>query len=141
MAGRGGQLHAVCADGAGDVHAGELKLSVGSGIDRSCSTNQIAPIQTESTHCTRYTTGAVSLSANHVASYKALPECPTMSLNSVSGRLVALNPSKSRVYLLRDRDPVGRSEIRTAWISIWTVLIGRTDFDTTTSIPDPTLTD
>ena len=36
----------------------------------SRSTNQIAPMQTENTHCTRYTTGADSLSANHAASYK-----------------------------------------------------------------------
>ena len=38
--------------------------------NRIRSTNQTAPIQTENTHCTRYTTGVVSLSANHVASYK-----------------------------------------------------------------------
>jgi len=36
--------------------------------NRGRSTNQIAPIQTENTDCTRYTTGAVSLSANHGAS-------------------------------------------------------------------------
>ena len=60
-------------------------------------------------------------------------------LNSVSGRLVTLNLSKSRVYLLRDREPVGLSEIRSAGIAIRTGLIGRTDFDTTTSIPNPTL--
>ena len=55
----------------------------------------------------------------------------------MSGRPAVLISSKSRVYLLRDRDPVGLSEIRSAGISIWTVLIGRTDFDTTTSIPKP----
>ena len=35
----------------------------------SCSTNQNVAIKSKNTDCTRYTTGAVILSANHVASY------------------------------------------------------------------------
>ena len=50
----------------------DSSLNSASGLEsnRSRSTNQIAPIQNENTHGTRYTAGAVSLSANHVASYK-----------------------------------------------------------------------
>jgi hypothetical protein len=51
--------------------------------------------------------------------------------------------SKSRVYSLKDRDPVGLSPSRSAGFSNWTVLMGmgmgRTAFDTISSIPDPTL--
>jgi len=47
--------------------------------------------------------------------------------------------SKSMVYLLKGRDPVGLSASRSAEFSKWTVLIGRTGFDTMASIPDPTL--
>jgi len=47
--------------------------------------------------------------------------------------------SKSRVYSLKDRDPVGLSASRSVGLSKWTVLIGRTGFDTISSIPDPTL--
>ena len=49
-----------------------LSLNSVSGLvpNRSHSTNQIAPIQNTNTHCTRHTTGAVNLSANHVASYE-----------------------------------------------------------------------
>ena len=48
-------------------------------------------------------------------------------LKSVSGRLVTFVSSKTRVYVLRDRNPIGLSEIRSAGISIRTILIGRTD--------------
>ena len=47
--------------------------------------------------------------------------------------------SKSRVCLLEDRDPVGRSASRSAGLSQRTVLIGRTSFDSRASIPDPAL--
>jgi hypothetical protein len=60
-------------------------------------------------------------------------------LNSVSGLLVTLRSSKSRVYLLKDRDPVGPSASRSIGISKWTVLIGRTGFDTVSSITNLTL--
>jgi len=48
--------------------------------------------------------------------------------------------SKSRVYLLKDRNPVGFPEIQSssAGFPRWTVLIGRTDFTTITSIPNLT---
>ena len=42
-------------------------------------------------------------------------------------------------YLLKDRDPVGLSASRSVGFSNRVVLIGRTGFDTTYSIPDPTL--
>jgi len=57
----------------------------------------------------------------------------------MSGRLVALISLKPRVYILKNHDPVGLSPIRSAGILLWSVLIGRTEFDTITSIPDPTL--
>jgi hypothetical protein len=60
-------------------------------------------------------------------------------LNSVSAPRVTLRSSKSKVYLLKDRDAVGLSASRSVGFSKWTVLIGRTGFDTTSSIPDPTL--
>jgi hypothetical protein len=47
-----------------------LDLNSVSGLNLSCSTNQNVAIICRNTDCTRYTTGAVSLSANHVASYK-----------------------------------------------------------------------
>ena len=47
--------------------------------------------------------------------------------------------SKSRVYLLKDGDPVGLSASRSAGFPNWTVLIGRTGFDDISSLPDPTL--
>jgi hypothetical protein len=43
------------------------------------------------------------------------------------------------VYLLKDLDPVGLSLSRLAELPKWTVVIGRTGFDTIPSIPDPTL--
>jgi hypothetical protein len=46
--------------------------------------------------------------------------------------------SESMVYLLKDRDQVGQSASRSVGFSKWTVLIGRTGFDTISSIPDPT---
>jgi len=60
-------------------------------------------------------------------------------LNSVSGFPGTLRSSKSRVYLLKDRDPVGLPASRSVGFSKWTVLIGRTGFDTITSVPDQTL--
>jgi len=54
-------------------------------------------------------------------------------------RPVLLISSRSVVYLLRDRDPVGLSASRSAGFSKWTVLIGRTGFVTISSLPDPTL--
>jgi len=63
-----------------------------------------------------------------------------MHLNSVSEGLVPpLISSNSRVWLLKDRDPVGLPDTWSAGFLLWTGLIGRTDFDTTTSIPNPTL--
>jgi len=53
--------------------------------------------------------------------------------------LVSLMSSKPRVYLLQDGEPVELSASLSVGCSKWAVLIGRTDFDTTTSIPDPTL--
>jgi hypothetical protein len=47
--------------------------------------------------------------------------------------------SKPTVYLLKDRDPIEFLASRSAEFSLETVLIGRTDFDTTSSILDPTL--
>ena len=61
------------------------------------------------------------------------------TLNSVPAFLGTLISSKSRVYLLKDRDRVGQSASRSVGFSKWTVLIGRTGFDTISSIPDPTL--
>jgi len=60
-------------------------------------------------------------------------------LNSVSAFQGTLVSSKSRVYLLMDRDPVGQSASRSVGFSKWTVLIGRTGFDAISSVPDPTL--
>ena len=54
--------------------------------------------------------------------------------NSVT--LISSNP---RVYVLKDRDPVGHSASRSVGFSKWTVSIGRTGFDTIPSILDPTL--
>ena len=62
-----------------------------------------------------------------------------MTLNSVSRRPVALISAKSRIYVLTDRNPVGLAASRSVGFSKRTVLIGRTGFDTTTSIPDLTL--
>jgi len=47
--------------------------------------------------------------------------------------------SKSRDYLLKNRDPDGVSACRSAGFPTWTVLIGRTGFHTIFSIADPTL--
>jgi len=60
-------------------------------------------------------------------------------LNSVSAFQGTLISSKSRVYLLMDRDPVGQSASRSVGFSKWIVLIGQTGFDAISSIPDPTL--
>jgi len=60
-------------------------------------------------------------------------------LNSVSALHVTLISSKSRVYLLKNRDPVGLLASRPVGFSKWAALIGRTGYDTTSSIPDPTL--
>jgi hypothetical protein len=60
-------------------------------------------------------------------------------LSSVLEGLVPLIPSKWRVWLLKDRDPVRLPDTWSAGFSPWTVLIGRTDFATTTTIPNPTL--
>ena len=46
--------------------------------------------------------------------------------------------SKSRVYLLKDGDPVGCSARRSVGLSKRTVHIGRTGFNTISSLPDPT---
>ena len=55
---------------------------------------------------------------------------------------VKLISSKSEVYSLRNRNPVGYLETLLARCLLWTVLIGigigQTGFDTTTSIPNPT---
>jgi hypothetical protein len=48
----------------------------------------------------------------------------TVCLNSVSAFQGTLISSKSRVYLLMDRDPVGQSASRSVGFSKWTVLIG-----------------
>jgi hypothetical protein len=61
------------------------------------------------------------------------------ALNSVSAFLGTLISSKSRVYLLMIRDLVGQSTSRLVGCSEWTFSIGRTGFDITPSIPDPTL--
>ena len=53
--------------------------------------------------------------------------------------VVTLIFSKSGVYLLKDRDTVGLSASRSVGFPKWTVLIGRTGFDTIPSMPDPTL--
>jgi hypothetical protein len=60
-------------------------------------------------------------------------------LNSVSALRVTLISSKLRVYLLKHRNPVGLSVSQSMGYSKRAVLIGRTGFDTTYSIPDPTL--
>jgi hypothetical protein len=57
----------------------------------------------------------------------------------VSEGLVALISSKPRVDLLKDCDPVELSGSSLVGVPKWTVLIGRTGFDTMYSIPDPTL--
>jgi hypothetical protein len=63
-----------------------------------------------------------------------LPHCKfisaTVYLNSVLAFLGTLISSKSRVYLLTDRDQVGQSASRSVGFSKWTVLIGRSGFDT-----------
>jgi hypothetical protein len=43
------------------------------------------------------------------------------------------------VNLLKDRHPVGLLASRWVGFSIWTVLMGRTGFNTMLSVPDPTL--
>ena len=60
-------------------------------------------------------------------------------LNTVSGDPGDSISSKTRVYLLKDRDPVGLPSSGSVGISKWAVLIGRTGFDTIHSIPDQTL--
>ena len=55
------------------------------------------------------------------------------------GSQVTLISSKSRVYLLKDRDPVGLSDTWSAGVLFRTFLIGRTGFDTIPSIPNQTL--
>jgi len=60
-------------------------------------------------------------------------------LNSVSEGHVLFISSRSRVYCLKDGDPVGLSASRSVGFPKWTVLIGGTGFDTIHSIPDPTL--
>ena len=57
-------------------------------------------------------------------------------MSAFQGTLIS---SKSRVYLLMNRDPVGQSASRSVGFYKWTVLIGRTGFDAISSIPDPTL--
>jgi hypothetical protein len=57
----------------------------------------------------------------------------------VSSSPLTLISSKPRVYLLKDGDPVGLSAGRSVFFSEWTVLIGRTGFETVFPIPDPTL--
>jgi hypothetical protein len=64
---------------------------------------------------------------------------PLFDSNSVSEGSVPLISSKSRVCLPKDDDPVGLSLSRSVEPPKWTVLIGRTGFDTMYSIPDPTL--
>ena len=64
---------------------------------------------------------------------------PCSTLNSVSEGPVPPISSKSRVFLLKDCDPVGLSASRSVGFSIWTVLIGRTVFNTMLTVPDPTL--
>jgi len=66
---------------------------------------------------------------------------PSFQLNSspVSEGLVPLTHSTPRVLLLEYRDPVGLPDTLSAGLLLWTVLIGRTDFATTTWIPNPTL--
>ena len=54
-------------------------------------------------------------------------------------RLRTLRSSKSRVYLLKDRDQVGLPACRSVRFPKWTDLIGQTGSDTIYSIPDPTL--
>jgi len=61
------------------------------------------------------------------------------ALNSVSEGPVRLISLKSRVYLIKDRNPVGPSASRSVVFWKWTALIGRTVFDTIPSIPNPTL--
>jgi len=60
-------------------------------------------------------------------------------LHSVSVRLVSLDFSKYRVYLLKDRDQAGLPTGRSVGTPTRRVLIGRTGFDTISSIPDLTL--
>ena len=48
----------------------ELKLSIGSGIESKLHDQSERSNQSQTTDCTRYTKGAVSLSTNHVASYE-----------------------------------------------------------------------
>jgi hypothetical protein len=57
-------------DSARHVIECHLNSMSGRGLNLSCSTNQNAAIKSKNTDRTRYTTGAVSLSANDVASYK-----------------------------------------------------------------------
>jgi hypothetical protein len=64
---------------------------------------------------------------------------PPVSFYSVSGRPVSLISSTSRVYLLKDRDPVGLRAARSAVFPKWTILIARAGFDAISSIPDLTL--
>ena len=56
-----------------------------------------------------------------------------IDLSSVSAFLGTLRSSKSRVYLLKDHEPVGLPASRSVGLSKWTDLIGQTGFDTTTS--------
>jgi len=62
------------------------------------------------------------------------------NLSSVSARPVTLGSSESGIYLPKDRDQVGQSARRSVGFSDWTVLIGRTGFDTISWLPDPTHT-
>jgi len=79
------------------------------------------------------------LAPRRVPNPRAAHHFPSGALNSVSAFLGTLISSKSRVYSLKDRDQVGQSASRSVGFSKWTVLIGRTGFDTIPSIPDPTL--
>jgi hypothetical protein len=57
-------------------------------------------------------------------------EAGTFNLKLASEGLVPLISSKSRVYLLKDCDPVGLSVSESVGFSKWTLLIGRTGFGT-----------
>ena len=66
-----------------------------------------------------------------------VPSPPCLKLSIVGPRLILI--SLSRVYLLKDPDPVGLSASLSVGCPKWTFLIGRTDCDTIPSIPDPIL--
>jgi len=53
--------------------------------------------------------------------------------------MVTLISWKSTVYQLKDRDPVRLSASRSVGLRKCTILIGRTEFDTRSSEPNPPL--